>query len=326
MKSKKAVLRNHVDVSTDVAADVKNPSQKQTRAKKPAKTSKVPDLEKAVVEKGAWCVIHKNAVCQDNVHLPDNAVLVFDNGIHQIYEPAGQHLNKSQAFLLTLANVVTNLIVFQSAYYKPVQQNQQQSGLLSKYSAVVMPDLDELSKVVATFRNGVAVKQQKLQKLQKVHRKVHKRSSKQAKSAKANTAKAHVSGTERRHTAHFDSENSESSDDESVATSFEANNDNQSEQDDEAEHDDFELFEDLLGAELEANDDSSHKHMSSRDSEDSSLESESSESTNDVEDSDDLDNISNEDNPDMSDHSNFMTDSIDSQDSFDARPSQTKKK
>jgi hypothetical protein len=104
-----------------------------------------------------WRVIHKNMTSQQCA-LPDDVVLVFDDGVNRIYEPPGR-MDAKHAFLLSIPQVVANLVVFRSAYYQPLCFGKTDIDLKkSMKPEVVTADLKRLNEVVVRFRNGIQVK------------------------------------------------------------------------------------------------------------------------------------------------------------------------
>lgn len=107
---------------------------------------------KSVASKTAtWRVMHKNSSERENARLPLGSVLIFDDGVAQVYEPTGANgnqLDESQAFLLCLPGVVSSLLVFKSAYYSPHLRASVAGSLLNT------DNVDYLTAAAATYVRG----------------------------------------------------------------------------------------------------------------------------------------------------------------------------
>ncbi|MDC0366847.1 hypothetical protein OAM67_00300 [bacterium] len=92
-----------------------------------------------------WVVLHKNGSTKTIKQPPNDATLVFDNGIHQIYDAGSATQSLKQVFELSLEGLVSNLLVFRSVYYPKV------------FNQVVVADSKQLETVAYKVVDGLVV-------------------------------------------------------------------------------------------------------------------------------------------------------------------------
>ena len=132
-----------------VSATINKKTNGASKASASKASASKASASKASSSSSTWRVMHKNSSEREHARLPPNAVLIFDDGAAKVYEPTAATTNQfdeSQAFLLSLPGVVSNLLVFKSAYYSP--------HLRASVAGSLDADVGYLTAVAATYVRG----------------------------------------------------------------------------------------------------------------------------------------------------------------------------